>query len=131
MRMLLTTILFSFPFKIAFAFISSLAISVYGHRKKSLSAGGAVAAIAVGFTLTLANYCFFACLLVFFVSSSFWTKWRSARKKKLEADFKEGTYRHLFLSYSDTIIRYKPRYSCHQEMLKPEATLKIIQNLAL
>jgi len=38
----------------------------------------------------MSSYCFFICLLVFFLSSSKATKFRSARKKQLEDDFKEG-----------------------------------------
>ena len=89
--MLLTNVLLSFPFKVLFSSVTSLAISAGGYRKNSLSLSGAITAVVVGFTLTLANYCFFSSLLAFFISSSYWTKWESARKKKFENDFKEGT----------------------------------------
>ena len=88
--MLITNILASFPVKLLFSFISSLTISIGGFRKNSLSISGAIAAVTVGFTLTLASYCFFSSLLAFFISSSYWTKWKSDRKKKIESNFKEG-----------------------------------------
>ena len=89
--MLLTNVLLSFPFKFLFSSSASIAVSAVGFRKKSLSCSGALAAVIVGFTLTMASYCFFSCLLAFFISSSCWTKWKSDKKRKLEGDFKEGT----------------------------------------
>lgn len=68
----------------------SLLISWYGVRRKSLSLSGGVAAIAVGAILTAASGCFCCALLAFFLTSSRLTKWRSAEKKKLEHDHKEG-----------------------------------------
>ncbi len=48
----------------------------------------------IGFILTLSNYCFTASLLVFFITSSKATKYKSSLKHKLEADFKEGGQRN-------------------------------------
>lgn len=45
----------------------------------------------MGFLLTLGSYAFFVNLLVFFVSSSKATKFKSAMKRKHEINFKEGT----------------------------------------
>ena len=89
--MLPLSIISTFPFKLCFAFAAAIAISVRGYRKKSLNLSGAACAVLVGFTLTLANYCFFTTLLAFFVSSSFWTKWKGDQKRKIEAGFKEGS----------------------------------------
>ena len=44
----------------------------------------------MGFVLTLTSYSFLVCLMMFFVSSSKATKFRSAQKRKIEDDFKEG-----------------------------------------
>ena len=88
--MSLGSLLASFSVRVGFAFAASCLISFKGHRKRSLNVSGAIFAVFVGFVLTLASYCFFTCLLTFFVSSSFWTRWRSEKKKKVEDEFKEG-----------------------------------------
>lgn len=48
----------------------------------------------MGFILTLTNYAHLVCLMIFFVSSSLATKFRSHKKRKIEADFKEGGQRN-------------------------------------
>ena len=68
----------------------ALLLSWHGVRRRSLSPSGGVAAVAVGAILTLASGCFCCALLTFFFTSSRLTKWRSAEKKKLEFDHKEG-----------------------------------------
>ena len=76
--------------RIFLAILVSLYISKRGYDKKSLSLSGALAATGVGFITTLANLSSFVCLLTFFVTSSFFTKWKSERKRLLEENFKEG-----------------------------------------
>lgn len=66
----------------------------WGLRRRSLSFSGAVSGLVVGFLLTLGSYVFFMNLLVFFVSSSRATKFKSAKKRKLEDNFKEGGERN-------------------------------------
>lgn len=44
----------------------------------------------VGFILTITSYAFLASLMIFFISSSWATKFRSEKKKSLEEDFKKG-----------------------------------------
>ena len=68
----------------------ALLVSWRGVRRKSLSLSGGVAAVVVGAVLTAASGCFSLALLTFFFTSSRLTKWRSAEKKKLEYDHKEG-----------------------------------------
>eukprot|EP00111_Clytia_hemisphaerica_P016673 TCONS_00049430-protein len=79
-------------------FLASL-VSVYtskrGYDKKSLSFSGSLSAIVVGFLTTVANLSSFVCLLTFFVTSSFFTKWRSDRKRLIEENFKEGGGRNM------------------------------------
>ncbi len=70
----------------------ALLLSWHGVRRKSLSLSGGVAAVAVGAILTAASGCFCFALLAFFITSSRLTKWRSAEKKKLEHDHKEGVW---------------------------------------
>ena len=48
-------------------------------------------AFVIGLVMVLSSYGFTAAIIAFFVAGSKVTKWRSDRKRKLEADFKEGT----------------------------------------
>jgi len=66
----------------------------WGHGKQSLSTSGAFLALIVGFFMSLANFSFFLCLLVFFISSSKVTKFKADEKKRFEAEFKEGGQRN-------------------------------------
>ncbi|XP_068082462.1 transmembrane protein 19 isoform X3 [Anabrus simplex] len=76
------------------ATITPLAIAAWGLRKKSVDKSGAVLGLVIGFVLTLSSYCFFACLLTFFVTSSKATKFRAHKKRKMEEHFKEGGQRN-------------------------------------
>lgn len=76
--------------RIAFAVMVSLLISIRGYRKKSLDLSGSITAILVGFFMTLSSTAFFVVLLVFFVTSSMLTKFKSEIKRRIEDDFKEG-----------------------------------------
>ena len=49
----------------------------------------------IGFMLTITSYAFMMCLVVFFLTSSWATKYQSQRKRDLEEDFKEGSERSL------------------------------------
>jgi uncharacterized protein (TIGR00297 family) len=69
---------------------------VRGLKKKSLSTDGAIAAFITGLIHCFAGYDFTFVLATFFFSSSFWTKYKSEIKHKLEADFKEGGQRNTW-----------------------------------
>jgi len=71
-----------------------LMMAVYGLRRKSLDKTGASAAVVVGFLLSVSNFSFMASLLSCFIFASKATKYKSAQKKKLEHDFKEGGQRN-------------------------------------
>ncbi|XP_028044771.1 transmembrane protein 19 isoform X2 [Monomorium pharaonis] len=66
----------------------------WGLRKKSLDISGAILGFFTGFILTLSSFIHLGALVVFFVTSSKITKFRSAEKRKFEADFKEGGQRN-------------------------------------
>jgi len=66
----------------------------WGHSRRSLSTSGAILALFIGFSLTLAHYSFFLSLLAFFISSSKATKYKQETKAKLESDYKEGGQRN-------------------------------------
>ncbi|XP_076647615.1 transmembrane protein 19 [Halictus rubicundus] len=69
-------------------------MAFWGFRKKSLDITGAILGFFVGFILTLTSYVHLACLFTFFVTSSKATKFRAHKKRKLEADYKEGGQRN-------------------------------------
>lgn len=69
-------------------------IVAWGLKKRSLDRTGALLGLFVGFILTLTSYAFLASLLMFFVSSSKATKFRSDKKRKLEEEFREGGQRN-------------------------------------
>jgi len=66
--------------------VSVVAVS-WGHGRKTLSTGGALLALVVGFCLTLAHYSFFLCLLAFFITSSKGGKQEGGR---MEEGYKAG-----------------------------------------
>ena len=49
-----------------------------------------LAALVVGITMSLSNYCFFASMLAFYFAGSRATKIKAAEKQKYSADYKEG-----------------------------------------
>ncbi|CAG2111383.1 unnamed protein product, partial [Medioppia subpectinata] len=90
-----------------FRYLLSLSIPAFigwkALNKKSLDLSGfitcktyhhSIYTMVCGFVLTLSNYCFTVSLLVFFVSSSKATKYKSERKREIEVDYKEGGQRN-------------------------------------
>lgn len=75
------------------AFCSSV-VTFWGIKRKSIDRTGAISGFFVGLILTYSSYCFLACLLTFFITSSKATRFGSGRKKKFESDFKEGGQRN-------------------------------------
>lgn len=78
------------PTRWLFSILMPMMLMAYALKKKSVCKSGAFLGIIVAFILSIANHAFFACLVVFFFSSSKATKFRSQIKKKFEKDFKEG-----------------------------------------
>ncbi|CAL1295367.1 unnamed protein product [Larinioides sclopetarius] len=76
-----------------FSVIVSLLVAGWGLKKRSLNWTGALSGIFVGFIHTYSSYCFLACLFTFFYTSSKATHFQSERKKKIEAEYKEGGQR--------------------------------------
>ncbi|XP_039260359.2 transmembrane protein 19-like [Styela clava] len=69
-------------------------LAIRGLHKHSLSLSGAIAALFVGFTLTIANYCFMTSMIVFFLTSSKLTKFKADKKRVQEEDYKVGGSRN-------------------------------------
>ncbi|XP_013402409.1 transmembrane protein 19 [Lingula anatina] len=82
------------PWRWLFSILAPIFLSLWGRRRKSLDKSGALAGLIIGFILTFSSACFFSSLLAFFFFASKATKFRSDKKKKLEADFKEGGQRN-------------------------------------
>ncbi|XP_066266790.1 transmembrane protein 19-like [Branchiostoma lanceolatum] len=82
------------PWRLLFAIIAPMFITIRGLKKQSLDMSGALTGFVVGFVLTVSNLCFFSCLLAFFGISSWATKYKAEKKRVLEEDFKEGGQRN-------------------------------------
>ncbi|KAK4390785.1 protein PGR [Sesamum angolense] len=76
------------------AAVVSAAIATRSYRKKSLDLSGAIAGFAVMTIHIAVNYRFGAVLLIFFFTSSMFTKFGEDKKRKVDADFKEGGQRN-------------------------------------
>lgn len=84
---------FDFAIKqlLSISFTSLLAFG--GEKKKSLAPSGRNAAIVVGYFTCMAGFEFAATLFWFFVSCSMLTKFGSEKKKRIDAEFREGGQR--------------------------------------
>lgn len=65
---------------------------VVALKRKSVNKSGAALGILVAVILSISNHAFFASLAAFFFTSSRATKFRSHIKRKIEKDFKEGSF---------------------------------------
>ncbi|XP_032674826.1 transmembrane protein 19 isoform X2 [Odontomachus brunneus] len=82
------------PWRWLAAVVIPFLFAFWGLRKKSVNISGAMFGLLLGFILTLSNYAHLMCLMTFFVTASKATKFRSAQKKKIEAEHKEGGQRN-------------------------------------
>lgn len=82
------------PWRWLAAVVIPILFLFWGLRKKSVDASGAIFGLFMGFILTLSSYAHLMALMIFFVTGSKVTKFRSVEKKKFEADFKEGGQRN-------------------------------------
>ncbi|VFQ64240.1 unnamed protein product [Cuscuta campestris] len=96
------------PVQSIVAVIISTLISAGAYRRKSLDLSGAVAGFLVMSIHLAVNYRFGAMLLVFFFTSSKFTKLGEEKKRLLDAEFKEGGQRNwiqvLFNSGIATVL---------------------------
>lgn len=80
-------------FRLGLALIGSALISILAYRLRALSISGAIAAFAMGVSFVFfGEPIWFALLLTFFISSTFWSKFkrRSASKKMAEAQYEKS-----------------------------------------
>ncbi|KAJ2822876.1 hypothetical protein GGI24_003821 [Coemansia furcata] len=77
-----------------FAIVLTAALCLISLRRQSLSGSGAIAAAFVGLsTASNDNILFTVVLLVFFVSSSYWTKYQARAKAKLDQGYAKASRR--------------------------------------
>ncbi|HUC93561.1 MAG TPA: DUF92 domain-containing protein [Paenibacillus sp.] len=73
--------------RLAFGLFGSGLVAWLAYRKCSLSASGAWSAVPMGTAfVTLGGPFWFGTLLAFFISSSFWSKWKKRHRAKAEAE---------------------------------------------
>lgn len=80
-------------FRLSLALIGSALISIIAYRFKALSLTGAIAAFVMGVSFVFfGEPIWFALLLTFFISSTFWSKFkrRTATKKIAEAQYEKS-----------------------------------------
>uniref|UniRef100_A0A3Q2P8A0 Transmembrane protein 19 n=2 Tax=Fundulus heteroclitus TaxID=8078 RepID=A0A3Q2P8A0_FUNHE len=82
------------PWRWLFSILVPLTLTGRALKRRSLDRSGALGALLVGFVLTMANLSFFSALLAFFITSSRLTRWGAEKKKKIDADYKEGGQRN-------------------------------------
>ncbi|XP_061571192.1 transmembrane protein 19 [Cololabis saira] len=82
------------PWRWLFSILVPLMVTSRALERRSLDRLGALTALLVGFVLTMANYSFFSALLAFFITSSKLTRWGGEKKKKIDAEYKEGGQRN-------------------------------------
>lgn len=76
------------------ALVSVIFVIYHGLKKGSLNRSGAVLAFFTGLITCCCGYRFAICLISFYLSSSFWTKYKSKEKAKLEDGHKDGGERN-------------------------------------
>ncbi|KAL2748500.1 transmembrane protein 19 [Vespula maculifrons] len=81
------------PWRWLAAIIIPIIFVFWGLKKKSLDISGAIFGLFVGFILTLTSSSHLICLIVFFITGSKATKFRSHLKRKQEKGYKEGGQR--------------------------------------
>jgi len=82
------------PFRWISATVVPIVVMSWGHGSKNLSTSGALLALILGFSLTLAHYSFFLCLLAFFISSSKAAKYKQQFSNAEEDAQTEGVERN-------------------------------------
>ncbi|XP_016517891.1 transmembrane protein 19 isoform X2 [Poecilia formosa] len=82
------------PWRWLFSILVPLMLTSRALKRRSLDRSGALGALLVGFVLTMANLSFFSALLAFFFTSSRLTRWGAEKKKKIDAEYKEGGQRN-------------------------------------
>lgn len=71
--------------------LASGAVAAAAYRFRALSGSGAAAAVAVGTVLfACGSLAWYGTLMVFFVSSTGWSKWRKRQKRKAESGYEKG-----------------------------------------
>ncbi|EFA83091.1 hypothetical protein PPL_03881 [Heterostelium album PN500] len=89
--------------RILWALILATAIASRGYKKKSLSNDGAIVAWCIGVVIVVSGWIFAVLMLSFYFSSSYLTKYKSAIKKKVEEDHRDGGQRNYIQVLSNSL----------------------------
>ncbi|XP_076766191.1 transmembrane protein 19 [Xylocopa sonorina] len=82
------------PWRWLVAVLIPIFVAFWGLRRKSVDVSGSIFGLFIGFILTITSFAHLACLFAFFITSSKVTQFRSYKKRKFEANFKEGGQRN-------------------------------------
>lgn len=88
----------------AMALAIALGLSYHGLSKRSLSKSGSFAAIFVGFASFACSYRFGAILILFYYSSSKFTKWGKDLKASIEEDYAVGGERNWKQVFASSVL---------------------------
>ncbi|NUN11935.1 DUF92 domain-containing protein, partial [Candidatus Micrarchaeota archaeon] len=85
--------------------IVALAIAIYAFKRHELSEGGTMAALFVGLTIfVLGGWSWFLILIVFFVTSSLFTKYKKEKKKAVNEVFEKGGTRDFWQVFANGFL---------------------------
>jgi uncharacterized membrane protein len=97
----------------------ALGLSYHGLRKKSLSKSGGFAAVLVGFTSFACSYRFGLILILFYYSSSKFTKLKQEYKASIEEDYAVGGQRNWKQVFASsvlaTVVAFAYYYWCGED----------------
>lgn len=78
------------PTRWLFSILMPVLFMMYGLKRKGVNKSGAALGLFCAIILSISSHAFFVSLATFFFSSSRATKFRADRKRKFDADFKDG-----------------------------------------
>jgi uncharacterized protein (TIGR00297 family) len=90
--------------RLILALVIALALARHGLKRNSLNTSGAIAAILVGFISFAVSYRFGLILILFYYSSSKFTKLSETTKAKLEDGYKAGGQRNYIQVFANSVI---------------------------
>ncbi len=77
--------------------IVTFLLAIYAFRKQQLTEGGTIAAIVVGIAVfVLGGWTWLALLMVFFISSNFWSKFKAEKKEEAIKEFAKAGIRDFW-----------------------------------
>lgn len=85
--------------------VVTLLLAIYAFKKQELTEGGTIAAIAVGISIfALGGWTWLALMIVFFVSSNFWSKFNAEKKSEASAEFAKTGLRDFWQVSANSLL---------------------------